>query len=77
MITATERPPAPSAQAARRARTFGLGCDARLAGLPLAACPCPGNDEQAYWWRRGWWDVERAWGADALWEHRGLPAVAP
>lgn len=77
MTTCAERQPAPSAKTTRLARAFGLGCDARLAGLPLSACPfpCRGGAEMGYWWRRGWRDVHYYWSADALWPHLDLPPV--
>jgi ribosome modulation factor len=64
---------APTALTLRRARAFGKGCDARLAGLPLAACPYPEQDYLATAWRAGWLDVDRFWAADALWAHLDLP----
>jgi ribosome modulation factor len=66
---------APTALTLRRARAFGRGCDARLTGLPLSACPYPPGEDMAAAWTRGWWDVERYWSHDALWPHLDLPPV--
>lgn len=65
----------PTVLTVRRARAFGRGCDARLAGLPLSACPHPGQEFLALAWRRGWLDVDRAWATEALWPHLDLPPV--
>jgi ribosome modulation factor len=66
---------APTALTLRRARAFGRGCDARLAGLALAACPYPEQDYLATAWRGGWLDVDAHWAQDALWPHLDLPRV--
>jgi hypothetical protein len=75
--TLAEQQAAPSALDLLRARAFGAGSDARLAGLPLSACPHDPLWERALSeaWRRGWWDVDAHWAADALWPHPDLPRV--
>ena len=42
-------------------RAFNLGSDARIAGLPLTACPYPSAVE-AKAWRSGFHDAEDHWG---------------
>lgn len=60
----------------RRARAFGKGCDARLAGRPATRCPYQTNQELASAWRQGWLDVNYHWAQDALWAHKDLPEVS-
>ena len=64
----------PTPRTRRRARAFGAGSDARIAGLPLRACPYR-DDFLGSAWRLGWWDVHRLWARDALWPHMDLPEV--
>jgi ribosome modulation factor len=73
--TLLDQQSAPTAETVRRARAFGKGCDARLAGLPLAACPYPAGEDMAVAWTRGWWDVDRFWACNALWPHLDLSRV--
>jgi hypothetical protein len=77
--TLAEQQAAPTALDLMCARAFGRGSDARLAGLPLAACPHDPLWQRplAEAWRRGWLDVDRYWAQDALWPHRDLPGVSP
>lgn len=45
------------------AHAFNLGCDARLAGLPLTANDYSSSQQDAYQsWERGWRDVDQYWG---------------
>lgn len=41
---------------------FNLGCDARIAGLPLGHNPYCGGTDLARCWRAGWFDVDAHWG---------------
>ncbi len=58
---------------------FGQGADARLAGLPLVACPYQtagdGNYDLARTWRAGWCHANDFFGVDAKWYVRPLPAI--
>jgi hypothetical protein len=58
--TLAEQQAAPSALDLLRARAFGGGCDARLAGLPLSVCPHDPLWQRrlATAWRAGWLDVD-------------------
>jgi ribosome modulation factor len=75
--TLAERQTDPAALDLLTARAFGRGCDARLAGLPLSACPHDPLWERhlAAAWRVGWLDVDAHWSQDALWPHLDLPRV--
>lgn len=58
------------------ASAFGQGSDARLAGLPLSACPYRSADGYScVYWKMGWWDVNDFWANQARWIHRKLPPV--
>lgn len=53
---------------------FNSGCDARLAGLPLEACPYRSGVSRAEW-ARGWRDVNDHWGELAKWPVKPLPTM--
>lgn len=57
---------------------FNLGCDARLAGKPMSACPYTASTCEYLQWRRGWADVDKSYGVWARkrgWQVRPLPPV--
>ena len=53
---------------------FNRGCDARLAGQPVTACPYD-IPQYRHLWKQGWWHVQRHWGRDAKWPVRRLPRI--
>ena len=60
------------------AEAFGEGCEARLAGVPLSANPHPctrPTNQDYFYWRLGWLDVEHHWGEAAKWPVKKLPEV--
>lgn len=61
-------------KAEERDKLFNEGCDARLAGASLDSCPYQFAEEMIYW-RAGWNDLDRNWGADAKWPHLVLVEV--
>lgn len=68
----------PESDSVGRRRAFGLGGDARLAGLPVTANPfgsAEGRLRAA--WAEGYCDVHYHWGEEALWPHRRLPPIRP
>lgn len=36
---------------------WGMGCDARIEGQPITACPYHGPSADAKEWRIGWWET--------------------
>lgn len=57
------------------ARAFNAGSDARIAGLPVRACPFIGAGHEATYWRAGYDDVSDHWGHWARWPVKRLPRV--
>ena len=56
------------------AAAFSKGSDARIAGLPLVACPFP-SSAAARAWRSGYKDVQNHWG-DPQWVRGRWPVMA-
>ena len=56
-----------------RAYLFGLGCDARLAGIPLEDNPYILEDGRV--WKEGWLYVEKHWGDMAKRPVKKLPKI--
>lgn len=57
-------------------KAFNMGCDARLAGLPITANPHNVKILSTYW-RMGWEDVDVFWGKKVRgrWPYMALQAV--
>ncbi len=47
------------------ARSFGAGCDARIAGLPISKCPYSEGQLRRYW-REGHAHASTEWGVDSI-----------
>lgn len=56
---------------------FGRGCDARLAGHPVEACPYEPSGYAFIQWVAGWRHVHTYWGnlVFGRWAYRPLPLV--
>lgn len=54
---------------------FNRGCDARIAGKPMAANPFGEGDQFTFGWNHGWLDVDRNWGSDSRHPVRPLPEI--
>ena len=56
------------------ATVFGQGCDARIAGEPMSACPY--SPPLARFWHAGWRHANRFWSVDVKrWPAQRLPTV--
>jgi hypothetical protein len=57
-------------------KAFGEGSDARIRGEPLSSNPYSSEfTHESKAWKRGWHDIDIAFGSEARWPVRNLPDV--